>query len=72
MDTTEDDAMKRPIPDPAELPPFFRNLLVWGACYCALMDGGTCLSCINAKKIRRAGLDWHDELRAARRRREIP
>jgi hypothetical protein len=45
MDTTEDDAMKRAIHDPAELPPFFRNLLVWGECYCALMGGGACLSC---------------------------
>lgn len=30
--------MKRPIFAPAELPPFFRNLLVWGGCYCVLWN----------------------------------
>ena len=59
--------MKRPIPDPAELLPFFRNLLASGECYCALTDGGPCLSCLNARKISRAGLDWCDERRAAQR-----
>jgi hypothetical protein len=54
--------MKRPIPDPAELPAFFRNLLAWGECYCAIMDGGTCLSCANAKRIGRAGLNWSDDI----------
>jgi len=72
MDTLEDDAMNRSITDPAVLPAFYRNLLVWGDCYCALMSGGTCLSCMNARKITKAGLDWCDQRRAPRRRREIP
>lgn len=45
----------------AELTQTWRAVLQWGPCLCQAMDGETCPSCANAKRIEDAGLDWQVE-----------
>ena len=37
----------------------------WGPCVCP-EPHGTCASCLNAKRIEEAGLDWEDEYQKAK------